>query len=873
MTTNKQKTPAVATPMMKQYWAVKRRHPDAILLFRLGDFYETFGEDAVKASKALGIALTSRGSDIPLAGIPFHSVDPYIDRLVAAGYKVAICEQMEDPAKAKGIVHREVVRVITAGTVLSEGILQGNRPNYLAAICPSAGPWGLAIVDLSTGEFLATELRGDNLSEELGRLDPAELLLPTWIEKTEEKQHIWRGLTRTTIEGIEPWVFERESAEDILGRHFGTTTLEGFGLEGLDYAVGAAGAVIHYLRETQKVGLSHIKSIRSYRISEFMHVDRQTRRNLELVESMDPEDSEATLQRVIDKTCTRMGARLLRKWILEPLMDVAPIEARLDAVEQLGEREVERVRLREQLTKMGDVERLAGRIGCRAANPRDLVSLAASLERVSSIRELLPAFTCTFVRALSEEIMGETDIVERIGQTLADQPPATIRHGGFIRPEYDEKLDELKSAAKDGKRWLAKLQQHERETTGIPSLKVGFNKVFGFYIEVTKTHLSKVPDGYIRKQTLANAERFYTAELKEKESLILGAEERAREREQELFNQLLSWLEERLKTIQQIASATARLDVVGSLAQLAQEKNYCRPEVEHSSRIVVSRGRHPVVEELGSEPFVPNDTMLDQESHQIILLTGPNMAGKSTYLRQTGLIILMAQMGSFVPAKSAQIGLTDRIFTRVGASDRLARGQSTFLVEMVETANILHHASDRSLVLLDEIGRGTSTYDGLAIAWAVAEELHEGRAKPFTVFATHYHELTALEDMFTRIKNYNVLVKREGQKVLFLHRIDRGAASSSYGIEVARLAGLPHDVLDRADEILCGLENPAKESQGIRLAPRKANEPQQLEMFGPSEGFLREKLKSIVVEQMTPLQALNVLHELKRLAEKETKEP
>lgn len=859
--------------MMRQYWAIKNRYPGTLLLFRLGDFYETFGEDAVKTARTLGITLTSRGkeagSPIPLAGIPFHSVEPYIDRLVAAGFKVAICEQLEDPAKAKGIVRRDVVRVVTPGTMLSERLLEANQPNYLAALNPGSPIWGLAVVDLSTGEFRATELESHQVSEEIERLAPAELLVPHWVMEREESLATMGHLVGTALEGRDAWLFEQEIGEETLQRHFGAVTLDGFGLHGMGSAIGAAGAVLHYLQETQKSELSHIRNLRVYRISEFMHLDRHTRRNLELVEPMDPEDKETTLVAILNRCGTRMGSRLLRRWILEPLVEVVPIDERLDAVEELKRAEIDRATIRDELSKMGDIERLAGRVGCGTIGPRDLLSLAVSLEGISRIKPVLEVFGARFLQDVHADLVDEQFIVHHIRETIADQPPATMRAGGYIRRGHDEELDRMRSAAKEGKSWLASLQQQERERTGIPNLKVGYNRVFGYYLEITKPHLAKVPEDYIRKQTLTNAERFFTAELKEKESQILGTEERALQRESELFKRLISWLEERLEIILRVAGAMARLDVSVSLAQVAHERNYCRPTINRSSRLVIMQGRHPVVEALSPEPFVPNDLLLDSESQQIILLTGPNMAGKSTYLRQAGLLVLLTQMGSFVPAHAAEIGLVDRVFTRVGASDRLARGQSTFLVEMIETANILHHATTRSLVLLDEIGRGTSTYDGLSIAWAVAEKLHEGPLEhPWTLFATHYHELTVLEKMFPRIKNYNVAVKREGSRVLFLHRIRPGAANSSYGIEVARLASLPEDVLTRAAEILEELEGYGIPAIEARKRP-PVREAAQLELFGAPGDPVKEKLDALVVEQMTPLQALNVLHELKRLSKRE----
>ncbi len=854
--------PAATTPMMRQYWSVKRRYPGTIVLFRLGDFYETFGEDAVLTSRVLGIALTSRGGDVPLAGIPFHSAQPYIDRLVRAGHKVAICEQLEDPAKAKGIVRRDVVRVITPGTTLSEGVLDEGKPNYLVALNPSGPRWGLAAIDVASGEFVTGELDPEEAIEELARLAPAEILLPRWFREREGLPRVTAVVPRASVEWREDWVFDPDAGTEVLTRHFRTATLEGFGLVGDSVATGAAGAALHYLMETQKTGLSHIVSLRTMSRARFMQLDRHTRRNLELVEPLDPDDQGTTLLGAINSTCTRMGHRLLRRWILEPLLEEPAIEERLDAVEALANDDATRARIRDFLASMGDLERLAAKVGCRTATPRDIVGIASALEQVPHLRECLAKTQAAALRGAATAMGGEAPIVEEIRRVLVDRPPPHVRAGGCIRPGCDPTLDELRTAAREGKAWVSQLQLREREATGIPSLKVGFNKVFGFYIEVTKPHLSRVPERYIRKQTLANAERFYTAELKEKESLILGAEERSLERERELFDQLVAWLDARIGVLLTIASAAAHLDVFQSLAHVARERSYCRPVIDSSTRIALEASRHPVVEQLTTEPFMPNDVTLDTEELQLMLLTGPNMAGKSTYLRQVALIVIMAQMGSFVPAASAHIGLVDRIFTRVGATDRLARGQSTFLVEMIETATILHHATDHSLVLLDEIGRGTSTYDGLAIAWSVAERLHEGPVRPRTIFATHYHELTTLEEQYPRIVNYNVLVRREGDRVVFLHRIERGASNSSYGIEVARLAGVPADVLQRASALLRELE-----TRSGRPAPiRRVAAPVQLELFeGPADP-LRARLQGLVVDQITPLQALHILHELKRMA-------
>jgi len=859
---------------MKQYWAIKNQYREHILFFRMGDFYELFYDDARIAAEVLGLTLTSRGhgaaGDVPLAGFPYHALDGYLAKMIKAGYKVAICEQVEDPKKAKTIVKREVTEVVTPGTVLTEELLDSKRNNFLVAIYFKGETCGMAKVDLSTGEFTVTEFDRDEAQDYLLNAQPSEVLVS---EEQEEyfRKHV-RNLLNFTVTRRPEWLFAREFAYETLLQHFGTLSLKGFGCEDLDAGISAAGVIIHYLQENKKSELAHIRQLSRYFPEEHMILDPATLRNLEILATLMGEKREGSLISMIDRTLTPMGGRMIRQWIQFPLRDVRKINARLDAVEEFFSRREERRRFRELLRKVGDLERLISKISTRRCNARDFLALKKSLQHLPQIRQQLRNFEAQLVQDLRDGLEPLEGLVDLIERAIVEEPPIAITEGGIIRPGFSKELDEYREIAHSGKKWIAGLQEMERNKTGIPSLKIGYNKVFGYYIEVTKTHLSKVPAHYIRKQTLVNAERFVTPELKEYEEKILSAEEKMAELEYELFEQIRQDIAAKAPVIQKNARIIAQLDVLSSLAEVAEAENYTRPKVDDSLIIEIKEGRHPVVEKLlpPGEAFIPNDTYLSNEDHQILVITGPNMAGKSTYIRQVGLITLLAQMGSFVPAKSARIGVVDRIFTRVGAADNLAGGESTFLVEMNEMANILNNATERSLLLLDEIGRGTSTFDGLSIAWAVVEYLHNNpRVAAKTLFATHYHELTELELILPRVKNYNVAIKEWGDQIIFLRKIERGGCDHSYGIQVARLAGLPKPVIERAKEILANLEaEQITPNHKPRLAQTSRRQPSvrvmQLDLFQRQEDELRKELLQLDINNLTPLEALNKLNELKQ---------
>lgn len=801
------------TPAMAQYMRFKEQHPDAILLFRMGDFYETFYDDAVVASQLLGLTLTARnngrgGSNIPLAGVPHHALDAYLARLIRAGKKVAICEQMEPPQKGKKVVHREVVQVVSPGTVLSDELLDQKRNNYLVGIFVAGDQLGMAVTDLSTGMFKASERTADDLWETLARMGPAEVLAPeSWAKDNEAE--FKAQVPGALLTQLEDWHFEYRYAYDALKAHFKVASLKGFGCDDLTVGVRAAGGVLCYLHENQKGAVSHMTRLARERTESAMELDLVTQRNLELISTIQDGRREGTLFGVLDKTCTPPGARTLRAWLSQPLLAVPRIEARLDAVQALVESPADRDDARTALRRVGDLERLMSKICCNRANPRELVALRRSLEAVVPLRKALRVFRADLlVRARDHGMPDLTELIDVIAHTLEDDPPAQTADGGYIRTGYHAELDELRAISSGGRDWVANLQADEREKTGIASLKVGYNKAFGYYIEVTKVNQDKVPAYFVRKQTLVNAERYITPELKDWEAKILGADERAKDLERDLFAALREEVAEWVEPVQRTALSVATVDVLSALAEVASANDYARPRVDEGVRIDIAEGRHPAVEQLlpGGQ-FVPNDLTMDGASDQILLITGPNMSGKSTILRQAGLIVLLAQIGSFVPARQARIGVVDRIFTRVGASDNLARGESTFLVEMNEAANILNNATPKSLVLLDEIGRGTSTFDGLSIAWAMTEHLHNAeRLRPRTLFATHYHELTELEDLLPRVKNYSVAVREAGDTIAFLHRLVPGGCDHSYGIEVARLAGMPAEMIARAKEILNRLE-------------------------------------------------------------------
>jgi DNA mismatch repair protein MutS len=867
------KEPSVVklTPMLQQYLRLKERYPDAILLYRLGDFYEMFFEDAERASRLLDLTLTSRskGDDarIPLCGVPHHSVQPYVQKLLEHGLKVAICEQVEDPATAKGIVERKVVRVITPGTVLEEESLDPRAPSYLAAVIARAGRYGLAVVDLSTGELRATESQSlEGLEEELGRLRPREVILAAGLLGAAPLARLPPTLRTSELPAEE---FSPDRLSDWLEKRVSTEAVESWRARPL--AAAALGALLGYL-DRQLVGTEHLRAPEPYQIEEFLVVDDTSRRNLELVETARGERVGSLLW-VLDRTQTPMGARVLRRWLLYPLLDPARIGERLDVVEELSDEPALRDDLAASLDGLGDLERLAGRIGSRTASPRDLVRLRQALGRGEAVQGRLGGARSALLRRLRDAIRPLPALRDLVARALVDVPPLSARQGDLVRAGYSAEIDALRALRHDGKSWISALESRERARTGIGSLKVRYNKVFGYYIEVTNPNLKLVPADYLRRQTIAGGERFVTPELKDYESKVLGAEERLRALESGLFEELVRDVAQHLAEIIATARALAELDGLCSLAVVALDGRYVRPLLDHSPVVEIREGRHPVIERmLPPGRFVPNDAELDPDRAQIVILTGPNMAGKSTYLRQTALIALMAQMGSFVPAARAHVGIVDRVFTRVGAADNLAAGDSTFMVEMKETAHILAHLTPRSLVVLDEIGRGTSTFDGISIAWAVAEHLHASPARPKTLFATHFHELTELALTAERVVNFSVAVKEWQGDVVFLRRIVPGPASQSYGIHVARLAGVPDGVIARAREILQNLESGERNEVGEpRLAARGARSGQLGLFAAPSAeaASILEALRSIEPLTLTPIESLGKLADLVERAKRE----
>ena len=843
------------SPVRRQYLEIKRQYPDAILFFRLGDFYETFDADAETAARELDIVLTSRnvakGTRVPMAGIPFHAAEPYLARLIEKGYHVAICEQVGE-TPVRGLFSRQVVRVVTPGTVVEAGLLPGEGNNYLAAVVVEGGRVGLAHADVTTGEFATTQLdSADPLASarhELARLHPAEILVAESISTEGD----WPG-HRTQLPD---WHFAPDHAAEALRKHFRTATLDGFGLGEMPLAARAAGAIVDYLSVTQPAALALLASLSTYSLSEFMNLDAATRRNLELTETLRTGEVRGSLLGILDLTVTPMGRRLIRQWIARPLLDLDRIRGRQDQVEQLFADGMGRAEIREALHGVGDLERLTNRAVAGVAAPRDLVALRELLQHLPRVRSLLEKDAQGPLEALLARLDPCSETCQLLERSIADEPPATLSHSGVIRSGYSEQLDGVIQSSSKAREWIANLESVERQRTGIKSLKVGYNKIFGYYIEVTKANASLVPAEYIRKQTLVNGERYITPEMKEYESLVLTAEERIRHLETELFGEICRQVGEHAPRLLETARALGQLDVVASLAEVAAHRGYTRPEMVEGDPLEIREGRHPVVEEfLAGERFVPNDTVFE-EGERVRVITGPNMSGKSTYLRQVALIVLMAQMGGFVPARSARLGLTDRIFTRIGAQDEIHAGQSTFMVEMVETANILHHATRRSLLILDEVGRGTSTYDGVSIAWAVVEHLHNHpRLRARTLFATHYHELTRLAENLPGVRNYNVAVSEEGGRVVFLHRIIPGGADKSYGIHVAELAGLPRPVINRAQEILAQLE---ADSRQMHAADPSL--PRQLAFF-PETNPLLDEIRKLDLSSLTPLEALNKLYE------------
>jgi DNA mismatch repair protein MutS len=870
------------TPMFRQYLGIKSEYPDAILFFRMGDFYEMFFDDARTASRILGITLTARGTydgeKVPMCGIPHHAAKSYIGRLVDSGWKVAICEQIEDPRSNKGIVKREVTRVVTPGSIIDEGDVDDKSNLYMAAVsggilgsaspCKSCGDegYGLAHMDLSTGEFRVTETGSLNeLLDELGRIDPAELLTP-------ENGHLLGidALARYRLEVIGRDSFDPGGSESLLKEQFGVESLARCGCLDMSQGVIAAGALIHYLQNTQKGCPTHIKEIVGYRIGDFMFLDESTCSHLELLKTMRRQSVSGSLFQVLDRTITSMGSRLLKKWMIYPLIHVEKIRKRLAAVSCFKDDSILRQQVREALNEIYDLERLNGRIAMARANARDLLALKHSTQGLPFIKEFLRDSTSMLLSEISSGVDPLQDIAGLIDRAIHDDPPVSVKEGGIIREGYDDELDQLISLSRDGKSWIAEFAASERERTGISSLKVGFNKIYGYYIEISKANLHLVPSDYIRKQTLVNGERYITESLKAMEEQVLGAEEKRVELEFEIFDRIRTTIANENQRIKATAELIAEIDVIAGLAETAEANHYTCPEVNEGTDIDIVDGRHPVIERsVKAEDFVPNNIHLDSSEQQIMIITGPNMAGKSTILRQAALTVLMAQMGSFVPCSKAVIGIVDRIFTRVGASDDLAMGQSTFMVEMNETANILRYATSKSLVILDEIGRGTSTYDGLSIAWAVAEALHDrGGVGVRTLFATHYHELTELATTEQRVKNFNIAVREWNGRIVFLRQLIPGGTSRSYGIQVARIAGLPESVLKRAEEILDGLEGTEPDESGRPrpsqpLFDRDRGDMLQLNLFSAQDRRLKEWIRRLDISSLTPLNALLELNKIK----------
>lgn len=877
---------AAVTPMVRQYLRIKAQHPDEILLYRIGDFYETFGDDAKETSRLLGIALTKKhignGRTMPLAGIPYHSLESYLGRLVRAGQRVAICEQVEDARDAKGpTVEREVTRVVTPGTLLEDNLLETKTHNYLAAVARWRGSWGLARCDLSTGSLAATQLAGADpraaLVDELARLRPAELLAS---EEDLELLKADLGTIESTVTRtrIDAGLVRLEPARAALLEQLQVQSLQGFGAEDSPAAICAAGALVTYLRQTQRRTPGHIHHLEVYATADYLVLDAVTQRSLELAGNLINGRPEGTLLEVLDHTRTPMGGRLLRQWTLQPLQDLETILARQDAIQSLVDSAPLRDQLREGLRGVRDLERILSRVHLRTANARDLLALARSLREVPSIKSALIRYGRGALAKIGESMVTLGHVADQLEAAIVPEPPIGLREGGLIRDGCDVELDRLREIARGGKSWINELKRGEIERTGIATLKIGFNRVFGYYIEVSKSQAARVPEDYERRQTLANAERFVTPALKEKEALILGAEEKIFDLEFAIFERLRAGIEAETLPIQRLAAELAEADALASLAEAALTGGYVRPEVDGSDLIEIRAGRHPVLEAIARDrPFVPNDAFLDTKEQQIWLITGPNMAGKSTFIRQVALITLMAHMGSFVPARAARIGLVDRIFTRVGATDYLTRGQSTFLVEMTETANILNNATGKSLVILDEIGRGTSTYDGLSIAWAVIEYLHEKKGRRAkSLFATHYHELADLEGRLKRIRNHNVAIKEEGETITFLYQIVPGGSDHSYGIYAARLAGIPAETVARAREILFELEcsrqvgeqtgTPAPSILPAIRSDNSPGDPRQLDLFSIQDDPIVEALMRLDVTAITPIQAMQILDELARAA-------
>ena len=863
------------SPMMQEYCKTKEEYKDCILFYRLGDFYEMFFDDALLVSKELELTLTGKDCGLeeraPMCGIPFHAADTYINRLIERGHKVAICEQVEDPKKAKGLVKRAVIRVVTPGTTLDATSLDESKNNYLMSIVSIADRFGCAIADITTGDCFLTEVpNSQKLVDEINKFSPAEIIcndsfFMSGVDTDDLKERL--GIC---IFSLDAWYFDDDTCRKELREHFHVTNLEGLGISDYDSGIIAAGALFLYLKETQKTALSQMTTIRPYTAERYMLIDSSSRRNLELVETLREKQKRGSLLWVLDKTKTAMGARTLRSFVEQPLIDAAEINRRLEALEELNEKPMLRDEIREYLNPVYDLERLVSRISFKSANPRDMVAFASSLEMIPYIKQVLKDFQAPILKEIYEDMDSLEDITDLIKRAIVDEPPLAQKDGGIIREGFNEDVDKFRSARTDGKKWLTELETKERERTGIKSLKIKYNRVFGYALEVTNTFKELVPENYIRKQTLANAERYITEELKNLENMILGAEDKLYALEYELFSNVRDKVGQEVIRIQRTAKAIAGLDVFASLALVAERNHYVRPKVNEGGIIDIKGGRHPVVEQMiDNDMFIANDTYLDNTKKRVSIITGPNMAGKSTYMRQTALIVLMAQIGSFVPADKAVVGIVDRIFTRVGASDDLASGQSTFMVEMTEVANILRNATAKSLLILDEIGRGTSTFDGLAIAWAVIEHISNTKlcgAK--TLFATHYHELTELEGKLSGVTNYCIAVKEKGDDIVFLRKIVKGGADKSYGIQVAKLAGVPDSVINRAKELVEELSDAditaaVKDLASPKKKPKVEMDMAQMSLFDTvQDNDIIEELKGIDIGNLTPMEALNTLYNL-----------
>ncbi len=864
------------TPMLKQFLEIKKQHPDKLILFRMGDFYETFFDDAKLAAKYLGITLTSRNkkadNPIPLAGFPYHALDNYLDKLVRNGFKVVICEQLEDPKKAVGIVKRGIVDIITPGSVIDGNLLENKENNFLAAVYLSEniGKCGLSFLDPSTADYFYTQIRLDDLRNELLRFKPSEIVVADI--KTEEYMKNSLKNETPTITVFDEFIPDYPEAKEILLEQFQTTSLEGYGAKGKKYAVIAAAMAISYIKSLKKTTLTHINSIRYYSSDKFMQVDEVTRRNLELLKSIRYANKTGTLISVLDKTKTPMGSRELEKRLLYPLLNKNEIEKRLDFVEIFKSKIYLTNDIRNVLSDIGDLSRLLSKVGTQRINPRELIALKNYLSTSKILQNILTDFESDLIEKSIGKIGNYDEIIKFIENSVLENPPIHLNEGNIIKEGYNQELDELRQISMDGKTWIARLEEKEREKLNIPSLKVGYNKVFGYYIEITKTYKTKIPSHYIRKQTLVNAERYISPQLKEYESKVLGAEERIKNLEYELFTQIRKKISSYLSKMQEYERIIAEIDVYTNLAYIAYQNDYNRPVFNDEGIMEIKNSRHPVIEKLlESEKFIPNDVYLNSFDHLIALITGPNMAGKSTYLRQVGLLVIMAQMGSFIPAEKANLPIIDKVFTRVGASDNLAFGQSTFLVEMLETANILNSATKDSLILLDEIGRGTSTFDGLSLAWAIVEYIHNySKLKSKTLFATHYHELTELESILNGVKNYNISVKEWNDKIIFLRKIERGSADQSYGIQVAQLAGIPKRVIKRAKQILQNLEENEISPQGLLAKVKKQtnNKTPQLDLLdymvklSDEKESVLDEIRNIDINSLTPIEALKILADL-----------